>query len=325
MPAPAPRPAQPLKILFFGHDGKLGDAVVHSAFVAALKRWDPRCEIHVTVAGATAAFWAADERIAKTWPLPRRSWGALVRLGLALRRERLGHVVTWLRPRSEKNRALLWLASPAQVIDLRDFNAGPVRPKIEACAAALAQIGVPAAPLAYDVRLPSPGLDRDAGYPAGRALVLVNLFAADAVRDIGHEAGVRLLRKLHAALPDAALGVLCSAASAERARAAVDAAGTGGIIDCEGDLDRLFNLCRRADAVVSPDTAIVHIASAFDTPVVGIYQNDGVKPLQWGPRGTATAVVLSASARDVQGFDVDEVVERVLALRRRPGQAWREA
>lgn len=310
-----------LKILFFSHDGKLGDAVVNTAFVSALKRWNPHCEIHVIAAGSTLAFWAADARIAKVWPLARRSWGNIIRLGLALRRERFGHIVTWLRPRSEKNRVLLWLAAPGKVIDLRDFNAGPVRPRIEACGAALAQIGVPAMPLAYDVPLSLSGLDAGAATPTGSPFILVNLFAADDERNIDHEAGVRLLRKLHAAIPDATLGVLCCASSVERARSVVDEAGVGDIVNCHGDLKRLFNVCRVADAVISTDTAVVHIASAFDTPVVGIYRNDAAKLLQWGPRGTATAVVLSASAQDVHGFDVDQVIEHVLALRREAGQA----
>ena len=311
---------QPVKILFFSHDGKLGDAVVNTAFVAALKRWDPHCEIHVTAAGATLAFWTADQRIAKVWPLAKRSWGNIIRLGLALRRERLGHIVTWLRPRSEKNRVLLALAAPRQVVDLRAFNAGPARPRIDACSAALTQIGVPPTSLAYDVHLSFLGLGSDAGNLEDSPYILVNLFAADSERNIEQEAGVRLLRKLNAAMPDAALRVLCSAASVERARAVVDAAGIGEIVNCEGELAHLFGVCRFADAVVSTDTAVVHIAGAFNTPVVGIYQNDGVKPLQWGPCGTATAVVLSASAQDVHGFDVDEVVGHVLALRRSAGR-----
>ena len=316
LPTPALPASQPLKVLFFSHDGKLGDAVVNTAFVAALKNWDPLCEIHVTTAGPTTAFWTADERITRIWPLPRRKWRDIVRLGLALRRERICHIVTWLRARSEKNRVLLWLAAPGQVVDLRDFNAGPIRPKIEACGAALAQIGAPLRPLAYDVRLAASGPVIDAGL-SNRSFILINLYAADRERNIDNKTGAHLLRKLRAAMPGAVLGVLCCAASLERARAAVHEAGTGEIVNCDGDLARLFRVCRQADAVISTDTSVVHIASAFDTPVVGIYQNDGVKPLRWGPRGTATATVMSASALDVQGFDVDEVVGHVLAFRRR--------
>jgi ADP-heptose:LPS heptosyltransferase len=307
-----------LKVLFFSHDGKLGDAVVNTAFVAGLKRWNPDTAIHATVAGATAAFWGADDRIARTWQLDRRKWPDIIRLGLALRRERLDYLVTWLRPRSEKNRVLLWLAAPGKVIDLRDFNAGPVRPRIEHCAEALAQIGAPASPLAYDVHMPVRCPDIDARYPPDRELILVNLFAADAERNIPHDAAAALLLGLQRTAPGALLCLLCTSATEARANAAIAATGVGELVNCDGGLARLFRICQRADLVISPDTAIVHIASAFDRPVIGIYQNDGVKPVLWGPRGTRVAVVVSQSAHTVQGFDVAEVLEYATSLRRKP-------
>jgi ADP-heptose:LPS heptosyltransferase len=310
--------ARPLKILFFSHDGKLGDAIVNTAFVAGLERWNPHCEIHVTAAGATAAFWAADDRIARVWRLDRRGWADIFRLGFNLRRERFDHIVTWLRPRSEKNRMMLWLAAPGNVIDLHDFNQGPVRHKSAACAEALAQAGAPRWTLPYDVRMTPDLAALDARYPPEREVIAVNLFAADPERNLDHDAAVRLLLGLRQTVPGAALCLSCNDATEQKARAVIAAAGTGDVVNCEGNLPQLFGLCHRAAVVISPDTAVVHIACALDTPVVGIYQDDGVKPVQWGPRGAATAVVLSRSARTLKGFDMAEVLGHVAALRRQP-------
>ncbi|HEV7815841.1 MAG TPA: hypothetical protein VGP06_12165, partial [Janthinobacterium sp.] len=128
------------KVLFFSHDAKLGDAVVNTSFVAGLRKYSPQCEIHATVAGATAGFWATDQRIQTLWPLQNPGWSDIIATGLALRRERFEHMVTWRKMRSEKNRLLLLLARPKKVIDLRDFNNGTVRHQIESCREALAQI-----------------------------------------------------------------------------------------------------------------------------------------------------------------------------------------
>lgn len=315
------------KVLFFSHDGKLGDAIVNTAFVAGLKRWDPECEIHATVAASTVDFWRADDRVAKLWPTApawgnpaagqrKPGWRASWRFGRELRRERFNYIVTWHPMRSEKNRLLLWLAAPGKVIDLRAFKQGPVRHKIEACAEAMAQIGAQVqGPLAYDLRMAPHCLDIDARYPRGREVILVNLFAADAERNIGHDRGVALLRGLHEAAPGAALCLLCSDATEGQARAVSAACGLGELVNCEGKLPRLLRICQRADLVISPDTAVVHIACAFQTPVVGIYQNNGVKPVQWGPLGPDTAIVLSRCAHTLDGFDVAEVIERAAALR----------
>ena len=68
--------------------------------------------------------------------------------------------------------------------------------------------------------------------------------------------------------------------------------------------------------MISPDTAVIHIASAFDTPVIGIYQNNGVKCVQWGPRSKAAGVVLSGCPQSIRGFDVHHVLDHAAELRK---------
>jgi ADP-heptose:LPS heptosyltransferase len=309
-----------LKVLFFSHDSKLGDAIVNTAFVAGLKRREPGCELHATVAGVTEAFWAQDTRVARRWIYAQRTWFNTVRLALAMRRERYDYIVTWARPRSEKNKVLLWLARPGKVLDLREFNQGAVRHRIHACGEALAQMGQQCdGTLAYDLRIEARCAQLDRSYPEGRTVIVVNLFASDAERNVPAQDAVALVRGLHAQAPAAAICLPCTAATEAQAREAIRLGGAGEMVNCEGNLARLFRLCQRADLVISPDTAVVHIASAFDTPVIGIYQNNGVKPVEWGPRSSACAVVLSTSSTNLTGFSVAEVLAQ--ASRLHPTQA----
>lgn len=317
------------KVLFFSHDGKLGDAIVNTAFVAGLARHDPACEIHATVAGVTDVFWEQDPRIARRWKLSC-SWSDTIRTGLALRREKFDCIVTWQRMRSERNRTLLWLAKPDRVIDLHAFNGAGIAHKIEACGEALCQAGVAVErrELAYDVRFAARSERVDAQFPPGQRVIVINLFAADAERTVARADAVAMLRGLQAAAPGAALCLVCTDDTAAAALAIAEESGTGQVMSCEGSLAQLFRLCERADLVISPDTAVIHIASAFDTPVVGIYQDNGVKPVQWGPRSSACAIVLSRCPLSIGGFSVDEVVARSVALLESGGlplQPWREA
>ena len=308
---------KPLKVLFFSHDSKLGDAIVNTAFVAGLKQHDPHCEIHATVAGVTATFWAQDDRIGKTWTVQRPGWQDTVRLGRALRREQYDYIVTWQRMRKEKNRLMLWLAKPGAVIDLHAFNQGAVTHKIEACGEALAQMNRRGeSELAYDVKLESRCEQIDALLaPAGEVFV-VNLFAADAERNIAHAEAVGIVRGLQQIAPAAAVCLVCTDVTEERAQSVQAACGsTAQVVNCDGNLSRLFRLCERADMVISPDTALVHIASAFDTPVIGIYQDNGVKAVQWGPRSRAHGIVLSSNPLTLEGFRVEQVVELAARLR----------
>ncbi|MRW92596.1 hypothetical protein GJ699_21585 [Duganella sp. FT80W] len=305
-----------IKVLFFSHDGKLGDAVVNTAFVAALRAARPDCEIHATVAGVTAPFWGADPRISKLWRVQRPGWRDTIRLALAMRRERYDYIITWQRMRKEKNKLMLWLARPGKVIDLQDYNAGPLQHKVAACGAALAQMGVAPGALAYDIGLPSHCPEIDATLPAGEEVVVINLFAADAERNVGAPQAEELLRGLRAQMPQARLCLVCTDATAQQAQAVAAASGTSAeVVNCEGNLARLLRLCERANMLISPDTALIHIASAYDRPVVGIYQNNGVKSVQWGPRSRLSACVLSASKDSLSGFAVADVLREVRALR----------
>ncbi|NRR29080.1 glycosyltransferase family 9 protein [Oxalobacteraceae bacterium] len=364
-----PRATLPRKVLFLSQDGKLGDAIVNTAFVAALHRAAPDCVIHATVAGVTAPFWQADARIARCWPLQRPGWIETVRAGRALRREQYDAIVTWQPLRKEKNKLLLWLAGAGQVIDLRDFNRGPLHHKIDACGAVLAQLGVPVpVQLGYDIGMPAHSADIDALLPAGREVIVVNLFAADAERTIAPDDAQQMLRALHAVAPQAALALVCTAATlavaqqvaqsvagAQLESAAQDGAAQEGVapdgaaqdgamrtvaaqgsvadrgavsdhagakvtvqvLNCEGDLPKLLRLCQRADLVISPDTALIHIASAYDTAVIGIYQNNGIKAVQWGPRSRLGACVLSNNPFSIAGFSVAEVAQQARSLRTR--------
>ena len=349
-PGPAPQtPAGPAKVLFFSHDAKLGDAVVNTAFVAGLHRSAPQCVIHATVAGATAGFWRRDSRVQTLWPVQKPTFGDIIRLGLALRREKYDYIVTWHKMRSEKNRLLLWLARPGAVIDLRDFNRGAVRHKIESCREALHQMhalgqagplgrsgrkaraaalqtgaaraaacsDVGCRDLAYDVGQAQRCSQLDSALPAGRELIVLNLFAGDAERNIGVADACRILRGLRGADPEALLCLVCTDATAPLAQQVLAQAGVGAqLVNCEQSLERLIDLCARASLIITPDTSLVHIASAFDTPVIGIYQNNGVKAVQWGPRSRLHGMVLSASADSIAGFSVDDLLGQAAALLR---------
>jgi len=315
-----------MKLLFFSHDGKLGDCVVNTAFVAGLRAHAPGAEIHATVAGASAAFWARDARLHTLWPLTVRTWKAILSAGLALRRQRFDVIVTWRPMRSEKNRLLLWLARPGRVIDLADFHRQAPLHQLECCRAALRQMGANAdGALAYDVaaaRCP----ELDAMLPAGREILVLNLFAADRERTVTVADGVALLRGLRRLAPDAALCLVCSGATAAVAQEVLrEADAQARLLDCEGSLERLIDLCARADLLISPDTALIHLASAFDTPVIGIYQNDGCKALRWGPRSQLQALVLAPGADGIAGFSVAAVLEHAAALRARHAPGFRVA
>ncbi|MEK6748719.1 MAG: glycosyltransferase family 9 protein [Pseudomonadota bacterium] len=78
---------------------------------------------------------------------------------------------------------------------------------------------------------------------------------------------------------------------------------------------RVAALIGRARLVITPDTSIVHIASAFDTPQICFYRHDGADDLQnairWGPRSRQHQVIYARARThgevDINTFRIEDV------------------
>lgn len=312
-----------MKILFFSHDGKLGDAVVNTAFVDGVKQLDPDAELHALVSDVTEGFWQMDRRVARVWRYKNPPLGEALRTSLALRRERFDYVVTWKeRFSSEKTKLMLWLAAPARGI-LYEEGRVPgqtvhaVRKSVESLRL-IYGARVDGIKVRYRLGLDlDPPSSFDAELPPGRPVVLFNMFSAEPPKTIDVEHGARVLAGLAALAPRAKLCLSCVDATADAARRAAAASGVAcRVINTEKNLRRVISLCARADLIVSTDTSLIHIASALDRPILGIYFNDPVKSVEWAPLATHGAAVISRHRDTVNGFSLDEVLEKARSLMR---------
>ena len=155
---------------------------------------------------------------------------------------------------------------------------------------------------------------------------MVNLFGSEPnnARTVSTAAAVAVLQRLALALPDATVALSCTNSTQALAQQAIDGTRMHAdigihwralMVNTENDLPGLIALCDRASVVISPDTSLIHIASALDRSVVGIYQNDGVKSIEWAPLCSHFDVVISPDPATIHGFSADEVVQKVLAVR----------
>jgi ADP-heptose:LPS heptosyltransferase len=77
--------------------------------------------------------------------------------------------------------------------------------------------------------------------------------------------------------------------------------GTKGFFDAAA-------MVKFVDVMISTDTSFIHIASALDTPTVGIYQNEITHIKYWGPRSSLhTVITPELPGRTTRGFKPAEV------------------
>ncbi len=73
-------------------------------------------------------------------------------------------------------------------------------------------------------------------------------------------------------------------------------------------------LVKWATAVVTPDTSIVHFASATQTPVAGLFATQEFRPMEWQPYGIPHRSIFAREGRPVAAITPVEVFEQVVDL-----------
>ncbi len=133
----------------------------------------------------------------------------------------------------------------------------------------------------------------------------INLEAKTAFKEYGNEASLDLSRRLLEEYPDASVLWTSSPQAATEIGAFLSAHPTSRLHFFKtGSLHELFALVKGASLVVTPDTSVVHIASAFERPVVALY------PVrhEWPPYKTPYRLLLSEREQPVSRIPVAMVL-----------------
>ena len=82
---------------------------------------------------------------------------------------------------------------------------------------------------------------------------------------------------------------------------------TESILDVAAIVDSL-------DLVITPDTSIVHMACAFNKPLIAIYKNDREGFEAWEPKSKCNHVVFSEDFKSLNYIDIDAIIDKSLEL-----------
>lgn len=73
-------------------------------------------------------------------------------------------------------------------------------------------------------------------------------------------------------------------------------------------------MVKGADLVITPDTSVVHIACAFDVPLVAVYVNNQELFTHFSPRHSNVRVVFCKSRDKFEGYDINDICDKALEL-----------
>jgi len=288
--------SRPHRVLFLRHD-RIGDMIVSTAVMRAIAESHPGIELDVLASPANAPVLDGAKYVRKVIVFDRRAPTSYMVAARRLRAGRYDAVIDCMVTAPSVTTLLLMLATDApyrvgiaghgnnDAINVTVPPAGGERLMAIELGALSAAFGVD--PSARDWRpelVISPQLKeaaaarwRSIGQGTGQR-VLVNVSAGAASRQWQIEKYVSVIAHLRQRLPDA--GVLVIGAPNERNRVEDVAAKSGATPAGTAFLNEAFALVATADFVFTPETSIVHAASAFRRPAVALYRR--TESARWG-------------------------------------------
>jgi ADP-heptose:LPS heptosyltransferase len=142
--------------------------------------------------------------------------------------------------------------------------------------------------------------------------LLVNLSASERKRRWPDERFIAVIQRARGARPDLAVRVIALPSESESARKVAEA--VGGVAVETPSLRDAFSIVRTADYVLTPDTSISHVASAFRKPSVVLLKKDHA---QYGPYRTPGTIVYW-KGETMEELGEGPVIDAVLKLVQSP-------
>ncbi|MCE7934960.1 MAG: lipopolysaccharide heptosyltransferase family protein [Chlorobi bacterium CHB2] len=310
---PLLRPEQLRRVLLLRHD-RLGDAIITTPLIDALRHLNPAVQIDVIAAPANREFFQNDPRIGVVEVL---QGSPLQRLGLILRcrRRRYDAGLQLVLGRTTLPAILLGLCLPTgRTLGMRVplherlFNHSiPIPSELHFSERTLAVLtrniaaGMELPHFPYSIPLrPHDVAIADAMLAEkgllGKQWILLNISTGKADRNFSDQQNVALAKGLAGlGLP---VGIIASPKEHGRASRIATEAGAGVTPLPFGTLGAVMSGIGNAALVATPDTAIVHITSAMGRPIVAMIPADVVGG--WEPLGVPSRVIIAGGAATME-------------------------
>jgi len=319
--------ARRYRILFVRDDG-IGDLIISMETLRAIKEASPTITLDVLASPGNAAFARTLPFVDRVHVHARGSYRTEMPTWRALRRERYDVVVD--------GRAAVGLVNTHTVALLLSTGArwrvgiagrrnddvytvpvdrGGATSYVETIAALAKPFGVQPGDRDWRPRLQITDAAREAAERAwgdvggGRPRVFVNISVGNDERVWRHDRYVPVLARLRERLPRA--GIMLSAMPSEHDVAVnLASAVAGGARRLS--FDEMMGAVATADLVITPDTAVGHVASAFQTPTLVLMRKDTAP---WAPYRTPGRVVVGDIRKRLEpGLPTERVVAALDSL-----------
>ena len=338
---PASVPLDPKRIrriLIFRYDA-IGDMVVTLPSVDIIRKNHPDAEVAMVVSPQNIAIIRNDARIG-TRHIYRKGFFETIRLVREARRERYDAIYCFVLHKTTKAGLLANMIGGRRAVKVTLLNPAraylygiffnlqmPIERATDVMGVLQAKVvsasfGWRYEPemVRYRLALAPENRLRAGEFRAGlgdRPFIILNISAGNVYRQWSVERNRELIERIAALYPDLAIVVISSPGDAadaiELGRTIPERTST---FPATPDILDVAALLGHARMVISPDTSIIHIASAMGTPVVGLYSGMATFIPEWMPHGVPFRAVETVDRTPLETIDVARVVDAFADLYR---------
>ena len=297
------------RVVLLRWDDKLGDCVMSTLLLTALKKYRPDIEVTCVVGKVSAAYMEGSGLADRLEVVGRRGWNAARQLSslagnydlvieptsgmsayelFALRQLRGKHYVGYMKD----DYSLFDLEIPEESIHFSErylFVARMLCGEVDSTFCL---------PDAAKERALVEGL-AESFLSAKKKFVLVNLFAAGRHRCFNEQQAVNLVQWWLDTWHDQCLMILIVPGKEDFVARVVSRVNHPRVMASPMDSSFAMTvaLIERSDLLFSPDTFVVHLASALNAPVVSVFSPDEHNYEAWRPLGDKVRVVFTAKPK----------------------------
>lgn len=344
-PSACYRPIDPMsqRILILSHDNKIGDAIVMTGLFRPLRAHWPDCEIGVLCGASNAALYRHHPEVkwlhvSSSRNVFARLWASLkarmvrydmvVHFGLDLANPSVQLVLNTVNAKQR----FLFLEHPTKPLPNDEVMAGDwgysTHGKAQHYSARhlhfLHTLGAKPGPYQYDIRLGqhtaavTKPTDKD-------LLMVINSQSSAANKSFSLPWLQQFVRAVYVKYPHIHMHLLSASPALEKSMHAM--------FDIQSDrvtvspfvptVTPALAMIQHADLVVSPDTYAVHAASAWNKPVIALYEPSVLSVDSWEPLSDTYAQIVAPAGQAVSQIDVSEVMTALAQLLATPNSRQR--
>lgn len=323
-PVPSPQDLKSARVLLIRQD-RIGDVLVSTPLIDALHQSRPELTIDMLVSVNNVAALDGIPSVRQGW-VYHRTLASMVRIVRQIRRERYDVAIDLMDNPSATSTAFSLLSGARWTIGLakdNDFSYDirvPLQSRkerhiIERLAPLAEPFGVPAAlaekAVVYEPRPAARSQAREHYRSLGcleRTKIGINISAGHERRYWGTDRFREFLRILRAKHPESAIIIGSKPSDASRAHEIAAGMPDVFVLPAQSSFDSFAAAVAHLDILLTPDTSVVHLASAFSIPSVVLFIQSNPELRVWEPFRSPHISVVTGSD-DIRTITLEHVAD----------------